>query len=169
MDKAASSYSIFKDKVGEWIRRNFDNGSTILDVGAGNGTYRDLLGDGYVNMDAVEIYYPNIIDYKLLEKYRSVANRNIVGLEYQHYDLIIFGDIIEHLTVEEAKKVLDYAYPRCKNMIVAVPYRFHQGPNENQWEEHKQADLTHAVFMERYPGFKPLYNNNKYGYYIKDE
>ena len=167
MDKAAASYLFFKEDVRDWIYKNFDEKSFILDVGAGNGMYKDFLGDKYVNVDAVEIYYPNIIDYKLLEKYRSVANRDIVGYEYKFYDLIIFGDVIEHLTVEDAQRVINYAYYRCKNMIVAVPYKYHQEANENKWEEHKQDDLTHEIFMWRYPGFEPLFKDELYGYYVK--
>ena len=167
MDYAASSYNENKERVRDWIFDNFDEKSTILDVGAGNGNYSTLLGGRYKNIDAVEIYKPNIIDYDLLSKYRSVACQNIVGFEYKPYDLIIFGDVIEHLSVEDAKNVLNYAYFRCKNMVVAVPYCYHQEGNENKYEEHIQDDLTHEIFMWRYPGFEPLFKSRVYGYYIK--
>lgn len=169
MDGAAASYPIFKQEVKNWIYNNFhDNNTTILDVGAGSGTYFNLLENRYKNIDAVEIYHPNIIDYNLLEKYRFVSYRNIVDLEYDDYDLIIFGDVIEHLTVDDAKKVLEYASDRCKDMIVAVPYNYHQDGNENEHEKHIQDDLTHENFMERYPGLKVLYKNAYYGYYVKE-
>jgi 2-polyprenyl-3-methyl-5-hydroxy-6-metoxy-1,4-benzoquinol methylase len=169
MDGAAFSYGTYKQEVKNWICDNFEPGASILDVGAGSGTYGNLLKDKYHNIDGVEIYYPNIIDYKLLDLYRAVYCRNIVGLEYPSYDLIIFGDVIEHLSVEDAQKVLDYARNKCRNMIVAVPYRYHQEGNENEHERHIQDDLTKENVLERYPFLKPLYTNFSYGYYIKNE
>lgn len=167
MDNAAASYNINKDKVKNWIYENFDENASILDVGAGRGTYKNLLGDGYRNIDAVEIYYPNIIDYKLHEKYRFVSNKNVIGLEYPHYNLIIFGDVIEHMSVEDAQNVLEYARMRCDDLIVAVPYRYFQNGNENKWEEHIQNDLTQQNILERYPYLGPLFIDPAYGYYHK--
>jgi hypothetical protein len=37
------------------------------------------------------------------------------------------------------------------------------------YEEHKQPDLSHEIFMERYYGFKVFLKNDGYGYYIKVE
>ena len=56
----ATSYSLYKDKVKEYLKSKFGENSTILDVGAGSGTYYNVLGDFYKNMDAVEIFKPNI-------------------------------------------------------------------------------------------------------------
>ena len=165
----ASSYYKFKQEVKEWVYNNFDSNCKILDVGPGSGTYYKLLHDKFKNMDGVEIYEPNIIDYNLREKYNNVYNKNIIDFEYDYYDLIIFGDIIEHLTIEDAQKVLDYAYNRCKNFIVAVPYCLPQDENENKYEKHIQDDLTIKNIQERYPYLKLLYGDNIYGYYIKKD
>ena len=165
----ARSYTFFKADVREWICKNFKRDASILDVGAGSGTYYNLLHDEYKNIDAVEVYAPNIENYKLRDKYENVYNDNIVGFEYNFYDLIIFGDIIEHLSIEDAQNVLKYAYDRCNNLIVAVPYTFVQEANENEYEEHIQDDLTPEIMEERYPGLKPLFKNDKYGYYIKKD
>ena len=167
MDNAAASYWIYKEEVKKWIYEHFNENANILDVGPGRGTYWELLHGKYKNIDAVEIYRPNIIDYKLLDKYRFVANRNIVDMEYGKYDLAIFGDVLEHLTVEDAQKVLAYAVNKCKEVIVAVPYRYKQQGNENKYEEHIQNDLTHEIVLQRYPILKVLYKNDSYGYYIK--
>lgn len=168
MDNGATSYGYFKYEIREWIINNFDKNIKILDVGPGCGTYYNLLNDKFKNIDAVEIHEPNITDYKLKEKYKNVFNCNIVDFEYEHYDLIIFGDVLEHLTIEEAQKVLNYAFERCDELIVAVPYCYKQGPHpENKYEEHIQDDLTKENIKQRYPMLKLLYGNNSYGYYIK--
>ena len=167
MDKAAFSYNTFKEKVKNWVLENFEEGASVLDMGAGGGTYGKLLKNFTNNIDAVEIYRPNITDYNLMSLYRFVANRDIVDLEYPEYDLIIFGDVIEHLTVDDAKQVLKYAYGKCKDMIVAVPYRYKQAGNENEHEEHIQDDLTKDNVLQRYPFLKPLFTSDSHGYYVK--
>lgn len=164
----AGSYGIYKTEVSKYLKDNFSQDATILDVGAGCGTYYNYLHDYFKNMEAVEVFAPNIQKYELETKYNKVYNINIVDFKYSYYDIIIFGDILEHLTVEEAQKVLKYAFDRCKQIIVAVPYMYEQGICEdNIYEIHKQPDLTIENMKVRYPELKLLYGNELYGYYIK--
>lgn len=157
-----------KDVVIYWIKGNFPKGATCLDVGPCDGKWHDLLGD-YLTMDAVEIFRPNIENHKLYEKYRNVYNADVADFEYEWYDLIIFGDVIEHMTVEKAQRVLEYAMPRCKDMVVAVPFHFHQDEQYgNPYEVHIQEDLSPENFKERYPDLQ-LFRRSKrnYAYYTK--
>lgn len=164
----SASYPYFKQEVKEWIYNNFNNNSSILDVGPGCGTYWSLLHEKFENIDGVEIFAPNIEKFQLKNKYKNIFNCDIKDFEYNWYDLIIFGDVLEHLEVEEAQKVLDYAYNKCTNLIVAVPYMYEQGVCEdNIYEIHKQPDLTPENVLERYPKLKLLYGDDIYGYYIK--
>lgn len=158
------SYDAGKDVVVEWIRKNFNTDSRILDVGACDGKWKKLLPE--YRMDAVEIWEPYC---KNLTEYENVYNYNIVGMMYEYYDLIIFGDVIEHMTVEEAQKVIKYAYPRCKDMIVAVPFLYPQEAIDgNPWQAHKQPELTADLFAERYPLLEVLnYAEEYYCYYHK--
>lgn len=165
----ATSYKYFKKNVKEYLQSKFPETATILDVGAGCGTYYNLLHDYFKTLHAVEVFKPNIDNYELKKKYEAVFNTDIKDFEYDFYNIIIFGDIIEHLEVEEAQQVLKYAYDRCDEMIVAVPYEMEQGICEdNVYEIHKQPDLTPENVLERYPMLKLLYKNDKYGYYVKD-
>lgn len=164
----ARSYEYFKEDIKKYLIDRFDLESTILDVGAGEGTYYNLLGDYFKNIDAVEVFKPNIDNFRLNHKYRNVYWVNIKDFKYSKYDIIIFGDIIEHLDIKDAQKVLEYALKRCKEIIVAVPYQLKQGIEEdNVYEIHKQDDLTPEIMQERYPYLKLLYSNKEYGYYIK--
>ena len=158
-----------KQYVSKWVRKHFPPGSTCLDVGPCDGKWADVLGDWLV-MDAVEIFEPNIEAHGLRDKYRQVLCGDIANCVYNWYDLIIFGDVIEHMSVEAAQQVLTYASPRCTDMIVAVPFLY---PQEalygNPWERHVQDDLTPEVFAQRYPGFQALMNvADRYAYYVKD-
>lgn len=164
----ARSYEYYKKDVAEYLKNRFNQDATVLDVGAGEGTYYDLIGDYFKNMDAVEVFKPNIDNFGLESKYKKVYNANICNFKYDFYDIIIFGDIIEHLNVNEAQKVLKYAFTRCREMIVAVPYQLKQGIEEdNVYEIHIQDDLTPEIMQERYPFLKLLYGNKEYGYYVK--
>ena len=107
-----ASYDYGKTDVVRYIRDNFKAGCTCLDVGACDGKWANLLNHHLV-MDAVEIWKPNIVEWGLASKYRNVFNMDILDLEYKWYDLILFGDVIEHMTVEQARRVLDYARGKC--------------------------------------------------------
>lgn len=162
-----ASLNIGKPEAVKWVKDHFKLGAECLDVGACDGKWFDLLGD-YLYMDAVEVYAPNITKHNLIDKYETVYNVDIREMEYDFYDLIIFGDVLEHMSVEDAQKVLAYAWDRCDDLLVAVPYmwvnRSHYG---NPYEVHIQDDLTPENVRERYPGLKALYITPKYGYYTK--
>lgn len=165
----ASSYKYYKEEIKQYLKSKYTENCTILDVGAGEGTYYNLLHDSYKNIDAVEVFKPNIDNYKLESKYREVYNIDICNFKYSKYDIIIFGDIIEHLKVKDAQKVLKFAYNMCNEMIVAVPYMCKQGICEkNKYEIHIQDDLTNELMLKRYPMLKLLYKNDEYGYYVKN-
>lgn len=160
-----ASYDYGKPEVVKYIRNTFKYKASCLDVGACDGKWANLLND-YLIMDAVEIYKPSIIECGLAARYRNVFNMDIADLEYKWYDLIIFGDVIEHMTVEKAQHVLNYARGRCTDMIIGVPYLYAQGElYGNPYERHIQDDLTHEIFNERYPGFDLLWSKDNYAYY----
>lgn len=166
----ATSHLIYKKEITDYLKQNFDKNATILDVGAGEGTYYNYLNDYFTNIEAVEVFKPNIDNFGLENKYNKVYNANIKDFRYDFYDIIIFGDVIEHLEVNEAQEVLKYALNRCKEMIIAVPYLNPQGIEEdNIYEIHKQDDLTDEIMKERYPYLKCVLKTDYYGYYIKEE
>ena len=158
------SYDLGKDLVVKWIRKNFEKSSLILDVGACDGKWKKSLPE--YTMDAVEVWKPYCD--ALVPMYRNVFNADIIDFSYGYYELIIFGDVIEHMTIENAQKVLEYAKPRCKDLIIAVPYLYKQGPlYGNKWEEHIQNDLTPENFIERYGEYDIIWQAGNYCYYCK--
>ena len=115
-----SSYFDGKAEICAWIRTYFPRSAEILDVGACDGLWRRLLPE-YPNMDAVEAWRPH---YECLRRdgYRRVFLEDARFFNYEHYDLVILGDILEHLAVDEAQAVLDYAGAHSRDVIVAVPF-----------------------------------------------
>jgi hypothetical protein len=164
-----TSYPLYKDSVRNWFLQNVPLDTTILDIGAGCGTYSDLIrGYGY-KMDAVEIWEPYITKYDLKNKYGWVYEENILNMPFDvlgAYDFYILGDVLEHFSVEDAQWLMNFLKVRGKKYLVAVPYVMEQGEHEgNIHETHLQPDLTPENMLERYPDLELLYGNNYYGYY----
>lgn len=163
-----ASYFWGKGFVVKYLKKQFPIRSSCLDIGANNAKWFKLLGNHFI-MDGVEAWKPYIIKYKLNDKYRKLTHANIVDFDEFDYDVIIMGDVLEHLSVEDGQKVIKKMYPRCKELVIAVPYKYKQGAiHGNPFEIHMQPDLTPEIFNERYPGFKILWANRIYAYYIKD-
>ena len=164
-----TSYPLYKGSVLNWFLQNVPLDTSILDIGAGCGTYSTLIrGYGY-KMDAVEIWEPYITKYDLKNKYGWVYEENVLKMPLDvlgAYDFYILGDVLEHLSVEDAQWLMNFLKVRDKKYLVAVPYVMEQGEYEgNVHETHLQPDLTPENMLERYPDLELLYGNNFYGYY----
>lgn len=139
----------------------------ILDVGAGSGTYVNLLAPLNYNLYALEIYEPYVRQFALPAMYIRVDVGDICTYDYSEFDYLILGDVLEHIAVEPAQKLIKEICQSGKKCLVGVPYLYEQGPVDgNQYEEHLQADLTPEVMQERYPELRVLFRDLAYGYYI---
>ena len=162
-----ASWDIGKTEICHWIRKHFPKDAKILDVGACDGKWKKLLTE-YENMVAVEAWEPHCKELKDL--YKRVVNKDIGAYNYTKQDLIIFGDVLEHMSVKKAQQVLAYAEKKCTDLIVAVPFLLKQGAKDgNPWEIHIQDDLTAELMAERYPQLEILLNvgNNYCFYHLK--
>ena len=156
-----SSSRLCKRESVDYIVNNFKRSSSILDVGAGEGTYYNLLSTyGFNDIDAVEIFEPYIEKYKLNDKYCSVFLVDVMAFDFfiYRYDIIILGDILEHLSVKDSQKLINNIIrAEPKLILISVPYNNIQGTvNNNVHETHLQPDLTKEIFEQRYPQFKCL-------------
>jgi hypothetical protein len=156
------SYGDYKNEVIHHIIEHTSEYSKILDVGPGAGTYGSSLK--HLDVEALEIFEPYIQMFKLEEIYKKIYIGDIREFDIEAYDYIILGDVLEHLTIEESKSILNKM--SHKKVMVAVPYLFEQGEEMgNIYETHHQPELTHELMVERY-GLTALYRNERYGYYI---
>jgi len=161
------SYPLFKDVVRKHITDSFHKNIKILDVGAGSGVWSDLLYEDFRNMDALEIFQPYIEQFNLKDKYRNVFCADILKFDFSKYDYLIMGDVVEHIDVKDAYVLLSKINMSFKYCMVAVPYLYEQGiMYDNEYEIHKQPDLTHEIFLRRYPMMRTFCKDDKYGYYI---
>jgi hypothetical protein len=163
------STSVYKEETVEHLKSKFGSDSTILDVGAGAGYYSKHLREFFPNMDAVEIFERYITDYNLKLKYNNVWVSDILKFEFDRYDIILMGDVLEHIEESQGIELVQRLYPKCQELVIGIPFNAEQGPwGGNIYEIHLQHTLTHESFMEKYNGFKPLGYRFDYGVYVKD-
>lgn len=165
------SYNFGKDIVSHEIMLHITQkpDAKVLDVGVGAGTYGRLIRDlekehHSFALHGLDVWQDYIDKFNLNVYYDKIFIGLCQDWDYSEYDYVIFGDVVEHLTFDDARKMLDKI--KCK-MLIAVPYQLPQGEFEgNPYEEHLQPDLTPDIMAQRYPEFKLMIGNFEYGYYI---
>ena len=166
-----SSTNTFKDVMYEHIRtvvlEHLPYRNKILDVGAGIGVWGSNLQD--LHIDALEIHEPYIKEYGLHRYYNNVIVGDILNFDYDDYDYIIIGDVLEHIKVEPAQKLIKDITSKGIKCMVAVPYLHEQGAVGGvESEIHHQPDLTPRIMKSRYPDLEVFLSNNivhGYAYY----
>jgi predicted TPR repeat methyltransferase len=117
--------------------------TTVLDVGPGIGTYADLLDDLVPVIDAVEVWQPYIAEFDLPGKYRRVIHGDVRAHAEFDYDLIVFGDVLEHMSRDDALTVWKTAGQAARYGLISVPIVHY--PQDawggNPHEAHVQEDL----------------------------
>ncbi|MFH9574202.1 class I SAM-dependent methyltransferase [Streptomyces sp. NPDC017454] len=119
-----------KDWSLQWFRYHLPN--TVTDIGPGEGTYAKLFRPVHhgVWWTAVEIFKPYIRKYGL----KNTAKRTgmydeIHNLDAReapdhlyHRDLVVFGDVLEHVERDDAAALLERAVAAgAWNILVSVP------------------------------------------------
>lgn len=169
-DYPASLYTYDACQIVEDVTHRFPAGETrILDVGAGWGKYKMLLAE--YEMDAVEIWEPYVLENDLWSMYNTVYVQDVCDLEprvFDDYDVVIFGDVLEHIERDKARYLLLDLVGRVKEVYVAVPFQYPQGEVDgNTYEIHLQDDLTPELMTSAYPMLKLLARRDGKAVYVK--
>lgn len=117
----------------------------MLDIGPGSGTYAKLFPKS--EWTGIEIYDPYVEKYGLKNLYKNIIVDDIRSYAFpegERYDVAIAGDVLEHMTAEEAVAVLDKIKSVSDTVIVSIPIGHHpQGECEgNPHEAHIVDDWT---------------------------
>lgn len=155
-----------------WIIRKIraSKASTILDIGAGSGTYADALRrNGYnrAAVDALEVWVPYIEEFNLHSKYRNVFNEDVRLWDNFAYDVVIFGDILEHMSKKQAIQVWEKVSQQAKHAVIAIPIiHYHQDEiNGNPYEKHVKDDWSHEEVLATFPHIIDHWQGNIVGAY----
>ena len=129
----------------------------VLDVGAGGGTYVKLLAPFApgVHWTAVEVWTPYIAEYALDKQYHEVINRDVREMEFVPLapDLVLFGDILEHMTQEAALAAVGKALKAAPYVMISIPiidYPQHELEG-NPFQRHVKEDWSHAEVCACFP------------------
>ena len=124
---------------------------TALDIGVGAGTYAKMFP--HLEWTGVEIWGPYVEKYGLRDLYPTL--HNVDAREWwpdQHYDVAFLGDVLEHMTAEEAY-ALALKVAKCSTtQIISIPIGpYPQGEYDgNPYEKHITDNWTvdefHSVF-----------------------
>lgn len=156
------------------------NPTIIWDIGPGEGTYRhlvegDLNWDNWFHWVAMEIWPPYVEEYKLNECYDLVLNEDIRTYSFEgkvdpgnNQSLIIFGDVLEHMPEDDARRVILEAKKYFRWILVSIPIvHAPQGEvNGNPYEAH----LKHWGFDEMHAamGYCMAFKGHTIGLYWWD-
>jgi hypothetical protein len=128
----------------------------VLDVGPGRGTYAKVLKGLGLTIDAVEIWTPYISRYGLEAKYNRVISEDIRLWQDFDYDLVIFGDVLEHMSADDSLLVWKKASLQATYGMISVPIiHYPQGESHgNPHEVHIQDHLTPDQIRTDYGPFE---------------
>lgn len=141
--------------VQDVVRMTFwDRKSEILDVGPGFGKYRYLLPE--YPMDACEIWEAAIYEKNIGSIYRKLYLGDICDFvnspEWYPYDLVIMGDVFEHIERKKARAAVSRILDTCQDLFIITPYECPQGIEEgNPYQVHIQKDLTPEIMEQEFP------------------
>jgi len=151
-----------KGKIVEWVR-SLNDIDSVLDIGAGKGTYLKLLKHKanvlpLAKFICIEAWLPYIDQFKLISKYDVVINDDARKVNYKSLNgigLTIAGDVLEHMTKEESIIIVDNISKISKFMIISIPVIHYpqEAINDNPFEEHIKDDWSHEEVMETWCNF----------------
>lgn len=165
-----------KDVALSWYREI--GPATVVDVGAGSGTYARLMRTVQDDEDrwyehvtpdgervqtsvrdkwrAIEAWQPYLDEFTLIALYDEilVADARDVEPDTLKADLVIFGDVLEHMTRQEARDLLAKARQVAGNIIVSIPV-LHLDQDDvggNPYERHVEHWSYEDMRAELAPG-----------------
>lgn len=163
-----------KDQLVKWISEKKDI-KKILDVGCGSGTYPILLKETFPVLRncewfGIEAWATYIDEFDLNQKYDQLFNEDARTFDWSkitNIDLVIFGDVLEHMSKEEAQSLVTSALENSKYVIISIPIKhMPQGAEHgNPFEVHVKDNWTHDEVLSSFPNIKKSLPVKKIGVY----
>lgn len=125
----------------------------VLDIGAGAGKYGLIVRDIEPNAHiiGVEIERDYIIKYNLSKVYNEIRCDNaaclIDGDCKEKFDLVIFGDVLEHMKKSTGLDLLNFFIYRSKFILIVYPEKYLQDNVDNYKHEAHISVWSEADFI----------------------
>jgi hypothetical protein len=160
-----------KAETAEWFRENQSLITRVLDIGAGSGTYAKLIKQEFglchnTEWVAVEAWAEYITQYELDKLYNHVINQDARTLDWNKlgkFSVTIAGDVLEHMTKDEAIILVDQILANSSTLIVSIPiiYMPQDEVNGNPYEVHVKPDWSHDEVIATWkPYIKNFYRKS---------
>lgn len=146
------SLSAGKDQILNWFKNQETNINKIVDIGVGQGTYRNLLKNNNVCLDSqwigIEAWEPYIEEFSLRSQYDLIIHEDVRNVDWNkigNFSVAIAGDVLEHMSKDEAITLVDKILNYCDTLIISIPiiYMPQDAVNGNPFEVHIKDDWTH--------------------------
>jgi cyclopropane fatty-acyl-phospholipid synthase-like methyltransferase len=165
-----------KDIIKEWLAEISLEISTVVDLGVGKGSYHKLFCRKnpvlkHAKWIGVEVWKPYIELYSLETIYNHIEQDDIRLVDYQKFgtiDLVFAGDVLEHMTKEEAVSLIKKLSANSKRVIVSIPI-VHYPQDEvdgNPFERHIKDDWSHQEMLETFPQITKSWHGKVIGVYL---
>jgi SAM-dependent methyltransferase len=145
----------------------------IVDFGCGEGLYHKIMQPHLpdVHWTGVEIWEPYVDQFQLRDKYDRIVLadcRTIDWADLGAVDLAIFGDILEHMTQEEAAAVVTRALAVASYVVISIPvvHLPQDAQHGNPYEVHVKDDWDHYQVMRTFSGISAFLIHDFIGVYI---
>ena len=129
----------------KWVMSKIPQPKTALDIGVGEGTYAKLFPK--LEWTGVEIWEPYVEKYGLKSLYPDlhIADAREWSTD-KKYDVCFLGDVLEHMTQDEAQALVRKAKRWADTVIVSIPIgHYPQGEYEgNPHEAHVKDNWSDA-------------------------
>jgi SAM-dependent methyltransferase len=144
----------------------------ILDVGPGVGTYTNLLrpllpGSHWTGL---EIHRPYAERYELADLYDELTIGDVRAFDWcaaGDWDLVIFGDVLEHLDLPDAMRVWRKARRHSRHVLASLPIvEYPQGECDGNPHESHRVTYDHALAMRAFPGIAEHATGRQIGVYL---
>lgn len=146
----------------------------VLDVGAGSGTYADLIASEQAcmrtwmpHLTAVEVHAPYVDRFGLRRKYDEVIIGDARAVAFPAADVVILGDVLEHMPAADAHAVWAKARAAASTAVLAsLPIvEWPQGESEGNPHEAHVETWSDARVMAELPGIAARWVGGRIGCY----
>ena len=174
MDERGHTVPMSSAEGKDWIRERVTalgaaEPVEVLDIGPGVGTYAKLLaGPAVSRLVGIEIYEPYVSTYRLRSYYDEIVVGDARELDFPAVDVVILGDVAEHMTQDEAAALWNKARAAARRAVyLSIPIvRYPQGEIEgNHHEVHVVDDWDHDKVLSFFAGIDHSWTGHEVGVY----
>lgn len=167
-----------KDIIRNWLLEFNDTVAKVVDLGPGKGTYHTHYARKSHILNAywigIEVWEPYLEKFGLRDTYNEVYVEDVRLFDFSKIgdiDLVFAGDILEHMTKEEAIQVVLEVLKYSKKLIISIPIiHLPQGAYEgNPFEIHVKDDWSHEEVLDTFPHIKKYHKGEEIGVYLLEK